>query len=123
MAGAQTSEVDMVIKSFLNAFPSVIGYVVLNGDGIPVRHHENVPYPRALMYSALLSDFLSNCKRCLRELLTGPGDSELQHVRLRTREGTEIICTTASEYTIVVIQNCTGKPWVIVDDDGGKGEG
>mmetsp|Transcript_15891 Transcript_15891/g.46360 ORF Transcript_15891/g.46360 Transcript_15891/m.46360 type:complete len:123 (+) Transcript_15891:92-460(+) len=121
MAGA--SEVDGVLKGFLSDFPTVIGYVVMNSDGIPVKHHEQMPYHRAVMYAALLSDFVNNCKKCLRELLNGPAESELANVRIRTKEGTEIICVTVAEYTFIVIQNCTGKPWVVEEETAGGGDG
>eukprot|EP00747_Dinoflagellata_sp_TGD_P164004 gnl/TRDRNA2_/TRDRNA2_183353_c0_seq1.p1 gnl/TRDRNA2_/TRDRNA2_183353_c0~~gnl/TRDRNA2_/TRDRNA2_183353_c0_seq1.p1 ORF type:complete len:128 (+),score=40.28 gnl/TRDRNA2_/TRDRNA2_183353_c0_seq1:61-444(+) len=117
MTNAQTSEVDGVLKGFLTDFPTVIGYVMLNSDGIPVKHHEQMSYSRAVMYAALMSDFVNNCKKCLKELLNGPAESEFANVRLRTSEGTEIMAVTVTEYTFIVIQNCTGKPWVL-DDDG-----
>eukprot|EP00441_Pelagodinium_beii_P013726 CAMPEP_0197662148 /NCGR_PEP_ID=MMETSP1338-20131121/52271_1 /TAXON_ID=43686 ORGANISM="Pelagodinium beii, Strain RCC1491" /NCGR_SAMPLE_ID=MMETSP1338 /ASSEMBLY_ACC=CAM_ASM_000754 /LENGTH=130 /DNA_ID=CAMNT_0043239867 /DNA_START=84 /DNA_END=476 /DNA_ORIENTATION=+ len=123
MAGAQTSEVDGVLKGFLTEFPTVIGYVVVNSDGIPTKWHESVPYERALMYAALMSDFVTNCKKCLKELLTGPAESELGNVRIRTKEGTEVICVTYTEYTFIVIQNCTGKAWVQDPEEGGGGGG
>lgn len=124
MAGAQTSEVDGELKSFLGKFPTAIGYVVPNSDGIPVKHHEHMPYQRAVMYAALLSDFMNNGKKCLKDLLDGPAESELANVRIRTKEGTEIICVTVSEYTFVVIQNCIGKEWVQnPEGDGATGEG
>merc|ERR1719487_2738424 len=47
------------------------------------------------MYAALMTDFVQNCKKCLRELLT------------------------AGEYTLIVIQNCTGKPWNWGDEEAG----
>eukprot|EP00438_Fugacium_kawagutii_P007633 Skav221474 [mRNA] locus=scaffold1700:473812:481159:+ [translate_table: standard] len=115
MAGAQTSEVDAVLKGFLTDFPSIIGFVVINADGIPTKWHESMPYDRAVMYAALMSDLLGHCKKSLRELLTSPAESELTNIRLRTKQGTEIICVTQVEYTLVVIQNCTGVP--IAQDD------
>mmetsp|Transcript_105683 Transcript_105683/g.183718 ORF Transcript_105683/g.183718 Transcript_105683/m.183718 type:complete len:127 (-) Transcript_105683:63-443(-) len=123
MAGAQTSEVDGVLKTFLTDYPTVIGYVVLNSDGIPVKHNNEMPYHRAVMYAALLLDFVNNCKKCLKELLNGPTESELANVRIRTKEGTEIICVHYTEYTFIVIQNCTGKPWIVEDEAGGAGGG
>mmetsp|Transcript_28076 Transcript_28076/g.45035 ORF Transcript_28076/g.45035 Transcript_28076/m.45035 type:complete len:127 (+) Transcript_28076:84-464(+) len=125
MAGAQTSEVDGVLKGFLTDFPTVIGFVVLNADGIPVKWHEQMPYERAVIYAALLSDFVNHCKKCLRELLSGPAESELANVRIRTKEGTEVICVTYTEYTLIVIQNCTGTPFIIEEDGvaAGGGEG
>eukprot|EP00746_Dinoflagellata_sp_MGD_P162487 gnl/MRDRNA2_/MRDRNA2_90069_c0_seq1.p1 gnl/MRDRNA2_/MRDRNA2_90069_c0~~gnl/MRDRNA2_/MRDRNA2_90069_c0_seq1.p1 ORF type:complete len:131 (+),score=31.08 gnl/MRDRNA2_/MRDRNA2_90069_c0_seq1:111-503(+) len=122
MAGAQTSEVDGVLKGFLSEFPTVIGYVVLNSDGIPVKHHDQMAYSRAVMYAALMSDFVNNCKKCLKELLTG-AESELANVRLRTNEGSEIIAVTVTDYTFIVIQNCTGKPWDWGDEEGGGAAG
>eukprot|EP00439_Symbiodinium_sp_Y106_P018110 s1604_g2.t1 len=125
MAGAQTSEVDAVLKQFLNDFPSVIGFVVINTDGIPTKWHESMPYERAVIYAALMSDFVAHCKKSLRELLSGPAESELANVRIRTKEGTELICVTQTEYIFVVVQNCTGKPWQ-QDEEGaatGTGEG
>eukprot|EP00416_Gambierdiscus_australes_P029004 CAMPEP_0171084264 /NCGR_PEP_ID=MMETSP0766_2-20121228/18209_1 /TAXON_ID=439317 /ORGANISM="Gambierdiscus australes, Strain CAWD 149" /LENGTH=122 /DNA_ID=CAMNT_0011541753 /DNA_START=45 /DNA_END=413 /DNA_ORIENTATION=- len=116
MSSAQTSEVDGVLKAFLSEFPTVIGYVVLNSDGIPVKHHEQMPYHRAVMYAALLSDFVNNCKKCLKELLNGV-NGELENARIRTKEGTEIICVTVTDYTFIVIQNCTGKPWVVAEEE------
>merc|ERR1719230_681386 len=68
------------------------------------------------MYASLMTDFVANCKKCLRELLTG-GESELANVRIRTAEGTEIIALPSVEYTLIVIQNCTGKPWLWGDEE------
>ncbi|CAK9045041.1 Dynein light chain roadblock-type 1 (Bithoraxoid-like protein) (BLP) (Dynein light chain 2A, partial [Durusdinium trenchii] len=126
MAGAQTSEVDAVLKSFLSDYPTIIGFVVINADGIPTKWHETMPYERAVVYAALMFDFVAHCKKSLRGLLTGPAESELTNIRLRTKEGTEIICVTQVEYTLVVIQNCTGSPWVQDDEaaaPGGGGDG
>lgn len=120
MTGAQTSEVDSILKGFTTDYPTVIGYVVLNSDGIPVKSTERMPYDRAVMYAALMTDFVQNCKKCLRELLTG-GESELANVRIRTKEGTEILALPAGEYTLIVIQNCTGKPWVWGDEEAAGG--
>mmetsp|Transcript_36587 Transcript_36587/g.84365 ORF Transcript_36587/g.84365 Transcript_36587/m.84365 type:complete len:128 (+) Transcript_36587:56-439(+) len=120
---AQTSEVDAVLKGFLTDYPTVIGFVVINSDGIPTKWHESMPYERAVIYAALMSDFIAHCKKSLKELLTGPADCELANVRLRTKEGTEIICVPMPEYTLAVIQNCTGKPWVADEESGGAGGG
>eukprot|EP00927_Polykrikos_kofoidii_P025048 TRINITY_DN22588_c0_g2_i1.p2 TRINITY_DN22588_c0_g2~~TRINITY_DN22588_c0_g2_i1.p2 ORF type:complete len:126 (-),score=25.01 TRINITY_DN22588_c0_g2_i1:83-460(-) len=111
MAGAQTSEVDSVLKGFQTEHPTVIGFVVLNFEGIPVKWTDQMPYKQAVMYAALLSDFVANCKKCLKELLSGPAENDLTNVRIRTKEGSEIICVTITDFTLVVIQNCTGKPW------------
>eukprot|EP00913_Durusdinium_trenchii_P014977 g14048.t1 len=82
-----------------------------------------MPYERAVTYAALMSDFVAHCKKCLGKLLTGPAESELANVRIRTKEGTEVICVTQTEYILVVIQNCTGKPCVTEEEGGGTATG
>merc|ERR1712187_639209 len=85
---------------------------------------EHMPMPRAVMHSALLLDFVNNCKKCLKDFNPqSPAEQELTNVRIRTKEGTEIICVTVTEYTFVVIQNCTGKPWSWGEEDGAPGGG
>merc|ERR1719456_786017 len=74
------------------------------------------------MYAGLMTDFVGSCKKCLRELLTG-GESELANLRIRTAEGTEIIALPSVEYTLIVIQNCTGKTWVWGDEEAAAGAG
>lgn len=73
---------------------------------------------------------MAHCKKCLGRLLTGPAESELANVpwlwlsfniagggevRIRTKEGTEVIGVTQTDYILVVIQNCLSAPgseWV-----------
>merc|ERR1712151_1125245 len=117
------SEVDGQLKGFLSDFPTVIGYVVMNGDGIPVKHTDSMAYSRAVMISALMTDFISNCKKCLKELLQSPAESELSNVRIRTKEGTEIIGVQFGEYTFVVVQNCTFKDWANPEEEGAAAGG
>ncbi|CDJ49463.1 roadblock/LC7 domain-containing protein, putative [Eimeria brunetti] len=76
MSGSQ-NEADDVLRAWLSNNPSVVGYVVVNPDG-----------------------------------LTG----DLTTVRLRTKEGLEIItCQIASGYSLIAIQNCTDKPYISDD--------
>eukprot|EP00397_Hematodinium_sp_SG-2012_P063059 GEMP01086306.1.p2 GENE.GEMP01086306.1~~GEMP01086306.1.p2 ORF type:complete len:120 (+),score=24.51 GEMP01086306.1:45-404(+) len=102
MAGAQTSEVDTALKSLQMEFPSIIAYVVLNADAIVVKHSDDMPYERAVMYGALVTDFLLNCRKCLRDLLA----DEPTSVRMRTKESTEIIVLMSGDNTLIAIQNC-----------------
>mmetsp|Transcript_31877 Transcript_31877/g.73069 ORF Transcript_31877/g.73069 Transcript_31877/m.73069 type:complete len:129 (-) Transcript_31877:57-443(-) len=125
MAGAQTSEVDTTLQGWLSENPTVIGYVVMNNDGIPVKYHQRMPYDMAIKYSALLLDFTMKARKCLKELMGG--DSELANLRIRTKEKTEVIVGTtvmaSVEYILVVIQNCSGAPWQWPDQEGGGGGG
>ncbi len=36
---------------------------------------------------------------------------------MRTAHGTELIGMVFADYILVVVQNCTGKPWIYADDD------
>ncbi len=42
---------------------------------------------------------------------------------MRTSEGTELICTALGEYILLVVQNCTGKPWKWPEDEAAEGAG
>ncbi|OEH77779.1 dynein light chain roadblock-type 1 [Cyclospora cayetanensis] len=104
------SEVDDVLRVWLASNPSVVGYVVINTDGIPIRHHEKLSRERAVHYTALLTSFCAKARQCMRELFTT--DGELTTVRLRTKEGLEFItCQLISGYALIAIQNCTEKPY------------
>ncbi|CDJ42806.1 roadblock/LC7 domain-containing protein, putative [Eimeria necatrix] len=54
MSGSQ-NEVDEVLRSWLANNPSVVGYVVVNSDGIPIRHHDKLSRERSLHYAAQLT--------------------------------------------------------------------
>ena len=113
MAGAQTSELDAELKRFCDTNTSVIGFVVVNSQGIPVKYSDSISGDRAVMYSALLTNFAASCKKCLKELMTA-SDPEFQHVRLRTKLGSEIVVMPSAptgDCTMIVLQNCTGRPW------------
>jgi predicted regulator of Ras-like GTPase activity (Roadblock/LC7/MglB family) len=126
MAGAQTSEVESYLQGWLAENPSVVGFVILNADGIPVKLHDKIPYEKAVQYAALMSDIAMQSRKCLRELQAGV-DAELTNVRMRTKEGTEVIAIPSAEYTIVVVQNCSNHPntffWPPDESGGGGGEG
>ena len=94
---------------------TVIGYVVLSPEGIPIRHHERMPYAKAVQYAYLISDFALRAKSVFGQLNSTSG-GELQNFRFRTKEGTEIVTAVCMDYLLVVIQNCTGQPWKWPDD-------
>jgi len=102
MAGVQTSEVDSILKTLQADYPSILAYCVINAEAIVVKHSDHMSYERAVMYGALVTDFLLNCRKCVRELL---GD-EPTSVRIRTKECTEIIVLLSGDNTLIVLQNC-----------------
>ena len=90
------------------AQPGAIGYVLVNFDGIPVKHFpENLP---AVQYSALVSDLVMKTKSTLKQL--NKDDSEFGYLRMRTKQDTELIVTdyitpgSSNEYILVCIQSC-----------------
>ena len=115
-AVAQGSDVDASIHALL-ANPTVIGFVILNNEGIPVKYHEKMSYEKAVMYASLMSDFHLKARRALKELLPGP-DSEMSNFRMRTSEGTELVGVSIGDFLLVVVQNCTGKPWHFPQEEG-----
>ena len=41
---------------------------------------------------------------------------------MRTAYGTELIGMVFADYILVVVQNCTGKPWKYPEEEGASGE-
>ena len=89
--------------------PGAIGYVLINFDGIPVKHYpEDLP---AVQYSALISDLVMKTKSTLKQLKNDTNDSEFNYLRMRTKQDTEVIVTDYitpgnNEYILVCIQSC-----------------
>ena len=84
------------------------GYVLINFDGIPVKHFPDTL--KAVQYSALISDLVMKTKSTLKQL--SMSDSEFVYLRMRTKQDTELIVTnyitpgTNNEYILVCIQSC-----------------
>jgi len=106
--------------------PGTIGYVVINFDGIPVKHFPEDPVKMpAVQYAALIADLVVKTKQTLGSL-DHPRDEKAQfhYLRMRTKQDTELIVTdytapsTGNEYILVVIQQCLFK----LEDELGEGE-
>lgn len=91
--------------NYLLSQPGAEGYVVINYDGIPVKH-----YPETLahvQYAALIADLVMKTKQTLKQL--NHGDSEFSYLRMRTSFDTEFIVTdfitqsSGNEYILVCI--------------------
>ena len=78
-----------------------------------------MPYEKAVLYASLATDFSMRSKQVFHELYGKTEDSDLMNFRFRSQEGTEIITTVCNDYLLVVIQNCTGKPWRWADEGTG----
>jgi predicted regulator of Ras-like GTPase activity (Roadblock/LC7/MglB family) len=79
-AAAEKGEVQDSLNALMSQ-PGAIGYVLVNFDGIPVKHFpEDLP---AVQYSALVSDLVMKTKSTLKQL--NQADSEFGYLRMRTK--------------------------------------
>ncbi len=85
---------------------SIVGYLLLSPDGIPVRHHDSIAYADAVLYASLVGDFHTRARLSMIELLGNQPDAQLSDFRMRTDKGTELIVTVADDYLLVLIQKC-----------------
>ena len=92
--------------------PGTIGYVVVNFDGIPVKHFPDDPIKMpAVQYAALIADLVVKTKQTLGSLSNQHDEkAQFNYLRMRTKQDTEIIITdytapsTGNEYILAVIQ-------------------
>ena len=101
------SEIEESLK-MLMAQPGVIGYVVINSDGIPVRVHPEEELP-SVQYAALIADLVMKTKQTLKQL--SQSDNDFVNLRMRTKSEIEIIVTDVimpggHEYILVTLQKC-----------------
>ena len=104
---AQNVEVEEAIKA-LRAQPGSEGYVLINFDGIPIRHDLDPKYGDPVQYAAQIADLVMKTKQTLKDLAIP--DPEFVNLRMRTKQETEIIVTDCisnnQEYILVAIQDC-----------------
>jgi len=105
LASANT-DIDSLLH-VITADPTVVGYILLSPDGVPIRFHEAIPYHDAILYASLVCDFHTRSKLTMTQLMGNTQDSELTDFRMRTDQGKELIVTICGEYLLVVIQNCS----------------
>jgi len=91
---------------------SVIGYVLISPDGVPIKHHDRMPYETAVLYASLVTDFYLRSSIVMKELMGADPTSSVKNFSFRTAKQTEIIVSACNEYVLAVIQNCSGKAWV-----------
>lgn len=96
--------------------PNVEGYIVFNADGIVVRYHGKVmTYQMAVHYAALLTDYWDHIKKIFGKTLNpifnktkeNTNEHEVEYIRMRTKNETELILTSHSDFFLVCIQNCS----------------
>jgi len=82
----------------------VLGYIILNKSGIPVKSHGVEP-AEAIHYAGLISELSISAKEFLEKKLFKSDDSaELLTLRLRSRKH-EIVISPEENFTLIVIHN------------------
>ena len=114
MTAADKGEVAEALAQLMS-LPGMIGYVVINFDGIPVKYFpEGEDVIKPVQYAALFSDLVKHTRFALKQLEINDQNSlqGFQSVRMRTAAETEFIVTefvtptTQNAYILVAIQSC-----------------
>ncbi|KYN99447.1 hypothetical protein PGSY75_1007100 [Plasmodium gaboni] len=104
MAGS-SSEISESLNGWMNNNSSIVSYVLINADGIPLKYNEDVSYEHAVKQASLFSDLLTKTKKCVKELL--PQENEfISNLRIRTKKETEYILCNHGDYSLITHQNC-----------------
>mmetsp|Transcript_7874 Transcript_7874/g.11960 ORF Transcript_7874/g.11960 Transcript_7874/m.11960 type:complete len:122 (-) Transcript_7874:83-448(-) len=94
------NEVDEVIKE-LKKNKGCHGYVIMNNDGIVIRH-EQMEYKTAVHHAYLVLDLCAKAKDHIRQLFEAP-ENEVESLRLKTCFY-EMIISQYGNFTLVVLQ-------------------
>jgi len=85
-----------------------------------MRYNEKtMTHEKAVHYAALVSDYMQVTKKILKEMKDEGGP---QHIRMRTKKGTEFIITSSDEFTMCCVQDCKGVVLVAEEVKGGVEE-
>ncbi|KAI4838766.1 roadblock/LC7 domain-containing protein [Plasmodium brasilianum] len=104
MAGS-SSEISESLNAWMNNNSSIVSYVLINLDGIPLKYNDEVSYEHAVKQASLFSDLLTKTKKCVKELL--PQENEFNtNLRIRTKKETEYILCNYGDYSLITQQNC-----------------
>ncbi|SBT33986.1 conserved Plasmodium protein, unknown function [Plasmodium ovale wallikeri] len=104
MAGS-SSEISECLNAWMGNNSSIVSYVLINSDGIPLKYNEDVSYDHAVKQASLFSDLLTKTKKCVKELL--PQENEFSsNLRIRTNKETEYILCNCGDYSLITQQNC-----------------
>ena len=93
-----SQEIENVLKN-IQAQPGVIGYVVMTGNGLPVK--TSLSDSETLQYCGLVSDYVTKSQASVGgKLLTKPVDV----IRIRSKKN-ELIITPEKDFILLVIQD------------------
>lgn len=101
MAANAPNEIEEVIKQ-LKAKPGFSSYILMNNDGIVIKH-ENIEYKEAVMHAYHVLSLFGRTRKHIQKLFPDPNESEIEWLRLRTKLH-EMIIAQHLRFTLVVLQ-------------------
>lgn len=101
MAANAPNEIEEVVKQ-LKSKPGFSSYILMNNDGIVIKH-ENIDYKEAVMHAYHVLSLFGRTKKHIHKLIADPNDSEIEWIRLRTKLH-EMIIAQHLRFTLVVLQ-------------------
>lgn len=104
MANNQANQVDEILKDLQNS-PGCKAYIILNSDGIVIRHTMD-SNERAVQHAHHITELYNKSVALIKDLFDHPEDSRVENVRMRT-EKYEMIVSSVGSYTLAVFQEET----------------
>ncbi|KAI0218962.1 Dynein light chain roadblock-type 2 [Lamellibrachia satsuma] len=92
------AEVEETIKR-IQAHKGVIGVIVINADGIPIR--STLDNSTTVQYSGLITSLTSKARSVVRDL---DPQNDLTFLRVRSKKH-ELMIAPEKDYTLIVVQN------------------
>lgn len=104
MAGNQAIQVEEILKDLQNT-PGFKAYIILNSDGIVIRHTMD-SNERAVQHAHHITELYNKSVAQIQDLFDHPEDSRVENVRMRTKNH-EMIVSSVGSYTLAVFQDET----------------
>jgi dynein light chain roadblock-type len=94
------NNIDDLVKS-ITTHAGVKGYIIVNHEGIPVRHSfEEADRPLTIQYAALMQQLAAMAKSAVKTL---DASNDLTFLRLRSHKH-EILVAPDRDYLLIVVQ-------------------
>lgn len=101
MANQGINQVDEILKD-LQRTPGFKDYIILNNDGIVIRHTME-SNERAVQHAHHITELYNKSVTQIQDLFDHPDDNRVENVRIRT-EKYEMIVSSVGSYTLAVFQ-------------------
>lgn len=101
MANQGINQVDEILKD-LQRTPGFKDYIILNNDGIVIRHTME-SNERAVQHAHHITELYNQSVAQIQDLFDHPDDNRVENVRMRT-EKYEMIVSSVGSYTLAVFQ-------------------